>query len=482
MRAANATILLLLGASLAHAEAREQPRGAARLTSIADKTWIWPTPARGERFLGYIRVGQSVALRSNERIAGDGCSGGFAAIEPRGFVCHDRTVTLEASSPWIRANADTLPTRGPLPYRYAISNGAPMYARVPTIAEQDKSEWRYGKAGETAPLPMFQRGHEHLATSDPIVAVDPIPEFLQGGGSARSTTNLLRRSLPHGSMMAFTRAFDVGGRTFLLSTDLTVVPANRVRAFSESSFHGVRLGKGTALPIGWIRHEDRFAFRLTGQGMMATDERLPVRSFVALDGQQEDQAGQRFLALAEGSNATSGTRYIRQSDATVVRRRTRRPFGVGAGDKWIIVSITEGTLVAYDDLEPVYATLISPGLGGLPRPGGDLVKDSTTPLGAFRITFKDRAATMSPEIGEDRSFWIADVPFTQYFSPPFALHATYWHERFGELMSGGCINASPMDARWLFEWTEPHVPDGWQGATGAGAKDNGRASWIVVTR
>ena len=81
----------------------------------------------------------------------------------------------------------------------------------------------------------------------------------------------------------------------------------------------------------------------------------------------------------------------------------------------------------------------------------------------FPPTFKDRAATMSPETGENRSFWIADVPWTQYFSSPFALHAAFWHERFGEPTSAGCINVSPIDAEALFQWSDPQVPDEWQG-------------------
>ena len=94
-----------------------------------------------------------------------------------------------------------------------------------------------------------------------------------------------------------------------------------------------------------------------------------------------------------------------------------------------------------------------------------------------------KGETMSPEKGENRSFWIADVPHTQYFNPPFALHAAYWHERFGEPTSAGCVNVSPIDAETLFGWSDPQVPEGWQGVTGAGAtKENGATTAVVVHR
>jgi hypothetical protein len=55
----------------------------------------------------------------------------------------------------------------------------------------------------------------------------------------------------------------------------------------------------------------------------------------------------------------------------------------------------------------------------------------------------------------------SDVPWTQNFSGPHALHGAYWHNDWGELKSGGCINVSPIDGKWLYEFTEPAVPPDW---------------------
>ena len=422
-----------------------------------------------------MRVGQRVPLKSTDKIAGEGCRGGFYAVEPFGYVCDDATVTLDKTSPFLVANAHTLPEDGPHPYRYAISAGAPMYARLPTADEQRRHEAQFGKAGVWEPLPLFSRGHEHLAVADSIEPTHPVPPFLAAGRGARGPVlEVFRRSLPRGTLFSYTEAFDHGGRTFLLSADLTVVPADRVRDFRRSTFQGVELGE-IRLPIAFVRERPRPAYRFTASGPVELSEPFPLRSFVPLSGADREHEGRTFLAV-KGSD-----RFIAADDATVVEPYGKHPFGVEPGDKWILVSITQGTLVAYDDLTPVFTTLISPGLGGVPRRGGDHVKDSTTPLGTFRITFKDRAATMAPEFGENRSFWIADVPFTQYFNAPFALHASYWHERFGELMSGGCVNLSPLDAERLFAWTDPKVPPGWQGIVG-NADDAVEATWVVIAR
>jgi lipoprotein-anchoring transpeptidase ErfK/SrfK len=61
-------------------------------------------------------------------------------------------------------------------------------------------------------------------------------------------------------------------------------------------------------------------------------------------------------------------------------------------------------------------------------------------------------------------FELRGVPYVQYFTQGYALHAAYWHNDFGRPRSHGCINLSPRDAQWLFEWTDPPVPSAWHGA------------------
>jgi len=62
------------------------------------------------------------------------------------------------------------------------------------------------------------------------------------------------------------------------------------------------------------------------------------------------------------------------------------------------------------------------------------------------------------------SFDLRDVPYIQYFHKGYALHGAYWHDAFGKVRSHGCINLAPVDAAWLFEWTDPDVPAQWHSA------------------
>ncbi|MFO0550060.1 MAG: L,D-transpeptidase [Polyangiaceae bacterium] len=441
-----------------------------------------------DKYLGYVRPGSSIALRSEERIKGEGCAGGFYQVEPRGYVCADRTVTETPPEPFWSAATATHGRPGPMPYSYAFSDGTPMYNRVPTEREIELHE-KWLPKGK---VPKTLGYHEELAVAETIPAVDPMPEFFANGASPRTQPfDVVEQVMPIGSMLSYTTAFEANGRTWLLSTDHTIVPADRVRPFRISKFHGVDLRKDAALPIAFMRVTDKPQFVRGADGSFtANGGHWPVRSWVGLTGKTESTThtgpkGRTIETLYRETRELDGggaPLWISDADATVVDVETERPSSVKEGQKFLMIHLESGTLVAYEDMTPVYATLVSPGRGGLPQKGRDNVENATTPIGSFTIVFKDRAATMSSETGKNRSFWIQDVPHTQYFDPPFALHAAFWHERFGEFVSAGCVNLSPLDAEILFHWTDPPIPDDWQGVSGVSASENGPTTIVVLRR
>jgi hypothetical protein len=100
----------------------------------------------------------------------------------------------------------------------------------------------------------------------------------------------------------------------------------------------------------------------------------------------------------------------------------------------------------------VYVTLVSTGLPWW-----------QTPQGLFQIWAKIRVGNMSrtdPRAGS--YYFLQDVPWAMYFDGPYALHTAYWHDGFGYPRSHGCVNLSPRDAHWLFDWTAPTLQGhGW---------------------
>jgi hypothetical protein len=73
---------------------------------------------------------------------------------------------------------------------------------------------------------------------------------------------------------------------------------------------------------------------------------------------------------------------------------------------------------------------------------------------------------MNGQMGDEQPYSVATVPWTMFIARDIGFHTAYWHDRFGEPRSHGCINLAPTDARWLFDWAEPDLPPGWSTANG----------------
>ncbi len=167
--------------------------------------------------------------------------------------------TLNLEDPYYQALKAVAPDKDAVwYYRYAFSNGAPMYSRIPTKEESAKEDLKFGPRGSFAQLAEWSKGHEELLMKEPITATDPVPAIFAGGkkhiaGGTRSPDQLIWRTIPNGSMVAVAKAFEAEGRTWLMTPDLMLVPADRVRQIKRSSFHGVDLGNGVELPLAWNR-------------------------------------------------------------------------------------------------------------------------------------------------------------------------------------------------------------------------------------
>lgn len=486
---------------------QERSTPASRIYADAYLVWIYAGPKRDLTPIGYLRAGQSARLRSVDgrdptQPYRKGCGRGWFAVAPAGFICLDAHASMSPSR-YSQSMASLLPEVGPFPFHFALSMGTPSYRRLPTEQEWERKELPFGTA-RPRPLPPHFRGHEELVTDVPLDEQAPFPFLLEGGSVSRAPEGrLVRRTVPFGSMLAITGPFSHDGRRFLQSADGTVVPAERMRLFRRSEFEGVELGPSTGLtlPLGWPRgvpplyalalecdppdipgaqtgRLETAETELPSHCLVATQRTLSTRSALPLSGRTIRVARRRFLEVAQTKN-----HFVAEDSLHVAQRRAapgsaKEPDG--SRRKWIHFRIGQGTLVTYLGTTPVFATLASPGIGGVPAAGADPLETRTTPVGVYRIQFKHRTDDMSPEHGEHRKYWIADVPFAQYFEQPFAIHVAYWHESFGEPMSGGCINVSPKDGARLFAFTDPKVPPDWYGV-GASA-DFGVGTTVVIER
>jgi len=445
--------------------------------------WIRPHPS-SKAWIGYLSLGDSTRVKDGDAVAArveaaDGRCGTWYEIEPTGYVCVGKDATLDSDDPDIVALRKRAADRSsPWPYRYGESLGTPVYPVPPTLDRQRRRELDLDEHLDK--VARATSGADPATVDARFAGMDFSPAGkgpprlldLPAGGRA------LQTAVVRGSTIAYVDSFDHQGRTYLLTWDGSAVPKDRVRPYPASQFQGVVLGQQAELPIAFFRVGDGTKYRRDGDTVSATDDRWPRLSWVSLSGDSADVDGARYHATVDGT-------WCADADVTIARRSHDVPKVVAnqtdGRRSWLDVSIEGGTLVAYEDATPVYATLVSPGRGGMPHPGVDPLDTASTPTGTYAITGKFLTATM--QSGSIATLIHAEVQYTMNFSGPYAIHGAYWHDRWGQKMSGGCVNLSPVDSQRIFEWSQPRLPAGWHGmATITTPRRFAHPTWVHLHR
>jgi lipoprotein-anchoring transpeptidase ErfK/SrfK len=466
------------------------PANGPQLAPISMSAPVYAKPDPKAEVIGYLRLGAKVA-RSPAPVGKDGCPEGWYAVRPLGFTCVGSNSTIKLDHPLVRA-IDVEPNRKkPMPYPYAFLRAiAPSYMKVPSKDEQFQYEMR---------LERHLRNHAKLhdkwddldvgANDVPLdaqgIAIGGIPEhakplgeserfggngqdkvpwWLDGGRKIPNVSsfkvpsyavisNRLKRHAGVSLLGSFVGGDDAQHRRFAISADARLIPTDKLKADSGSPFHGYDIKK-VGLPVAFAKKEGAKSYRLEGAHVTDTAT-VAGRSMLALTGSVKELQGERMVETRDGT-------WLASADLKTAAKSSKLPGWARGDTKWIDVSIQNQVLVLYEGPQPVYVTLVSTGKDGLGEPG----KTLSTPTGTFRIYQKHITTTMDSDVAE-HEFELRDVPWVMYFKAGYALHAAYWHDDFGHARSHGCINLAPIDARYVFFWSGPEVPEHWHGAYSA---------------
>ncbi len=379
------------------------PPGCASVVVLADQTIVRRAPDGGSRRRGVAMRG--ARLPALGRRAGPGCSDTWYRVYDGGWIC-GRSVAPSADPP-----------------------AAPRYPIVPDGA---LTPWPYAFVREQTIEYALVGG-----------MLEEVRELLEGFGFG-----------VEGSVTA-------EGQPFLKTAEGNLVPRGTAGITSRlSELAGVEIADGGPWPVGWINAKKAWAYDAPSKDKkhrVAAAERY--QPFAALETQGKGRRG--FVRFDAGA-------WFSLADVRIAETAPR-PSSVGPAEKWIDVDVAQQVVTAYVGDVPVYATLASTGRAG----------PSKTVTGEYRIWAKVAAIAMDnteesieaveasqladagAPVEDVKLFSLHDVPWTQFFFESYALHGVYWHDRFGNRRSHGCVNLSPRDARWFYDWTEPHVPDGW---------------------
>ncbi|PRQ09552.1 L,D-transpeptidase catalytic domain [Enhygromyxa salina] len=289
-----------------------------------------------------------------------------------------------------------------------------------------------------------------------------------------------------------------GSRSYWRTARGGVVEKGSAHGVDPKDYQGAELTRSMSFPVGFVMVKNGTKLLRLGDDdkLHATGKNLEKRTFLDL-GEEVQIGGQTYFSVipyvppaegaAEGADAeTDGGEPAvaptpeAEADSLFVKADVMRlaelqpiPKGLDPWDRWIDVDITKQMLVAYEGSRPVYVTLVSTGKRGTDE------EPFETPVGRYRIRSKQITSNMDGTTATDGNYAIQDVPWVMYFEGSYALHGAFWHQSFGSVRSHGCVNLGPSDARWLFLWSTPFVPDHWHGVT---ASDDNPGTTIVIRR
>ncbi|MDF1520014.1 MAG: L,D-transpeptidase [Brevefilum sp.] len=299
---------------------------------------------------------------------------------------------------------------------------------------------KINELGFPYPIPELPAAHPSASLGEMPVFIarinypDDEPALIYGSfEDAVARTNSISQ-IPPGAMryISYVNRLDHNGNAYL---QLSSGGWLRASPAAHSDFRGLEFFKNPENDFGWIANETP-----TYSGPSYTTEKTGnVLYREELVQVYETVEGEKAIWYQVAPNE-----WVDSSKAKVVSLNPNSPEGVDS-DRWIEVNLLQQTLSVYEGGELIFATLVSTGMEPIfTRPG------------LFNIYEKKPLETMQGAFMVDRSdfYYLQDVPWTMYFDEARALHAAYWRAYYGYPETHGCVNLSPTDAHWLYEWAE----------------------------
>jgi len=465
------------------------------VTSPAAGVYSETSFERGKK-IGFMRSGGRAPVEA-DKLEKKNCSGGWYKVRSGGYVCGNYGTT-DLSNPDVKFATAQPNLKEILPYPYArnAKNGTPLYKTVPSreqmeryepylkdaekAKEADKAKDKDTAAKTPSDHPVADKGPDTalpIAAQDAGTALLPTPPLqdpepdkpwwqqdnikdrlheMKLDSLSADSDDVLAKRMVSGFYVAVDKTFRWNGRSWYKTTKGLVTPSDRMWQTSGSNFKGVELdGTTYKLPMGWVYGGNKSAGTYTIDPSANTIKNAKsIERFVpiALTGKSIEFQGKDYVELTDGT-------FMKKSQLRITEPGPP-PQGLAENERYIDVDLSTQTLVAFEGSRAVYATLISSGKYSKIKD-----KDHSTPTGEWRIREKHITTTMDGDgtAAGDLPYSIEDVPFVQYYFRSFALHAAFWHANFGVQMSHGCVNLSPLDAKWLFFFTGPHLPEGFHG-------------------
>ena len=227
--------------------------------------------------------------------------------------------------------------------------------------------------------------------------------------------------------VAYTTTETRDGRTFYFDpVNYGWMDGADLQILTPSAFTGIKLTRDVPFRFGWVLTET--------QSVNAAG--TPIQTYT------------RYQIVHEVPTVTENPGYIAVGadewlpEDKVALVNPQIPADAGANTcRFIYANLAEQTLTVYDKCELVFATLISSGANSWTFEGRFTIQNKNPPY-----------SSITPPAESTSEYYIEGVPYFMSYALNFGFHGAYWHDNFGTAASHGCINLSPADAKWLYDW------------------------------
>ena len=187
----------------------------------------------------------------------------------------------------------------------------------------------------------------------------------------------------------------------------------------------------------------------------------------------KDTLGVIWYRVSEG-NGGAGF-FVRAEHVRPITSEEFTPLSpeIGLENKHIEVNLKNQTVNAYEGDKSVFTARVA--TGARFRMADGSYRNFGTIPGDHRIFLKIAGQRMTGGTAGDRFYYdLPGISWVSYFTVSgIAFHGTYWHNDWGAPRSHGCVNMLPEDAKWVFRWSMPVVPESVRGFTRTAKLDQG---------
>jgi len=227
--------------------------------------------------------------------------------------------------------------------------------------------------------------------------------------------------------VAYTTTERRDGHTFyFLPTSYAWMDEADLQILTPSTFTGILLSRAVTFRFGWVLAETQSTN--SAGTLIQTYTRYQVVHEVPT------------MMQNPGYFAVGADEWLPEDKVALASPQVPADAGANAC-RFIYVNLVEQTMAVFNNCSLVFATLVSSGANSWTFEGSN-----------FHILNKVEYSSITAPGWSTSEYYIQGVPYFMTYDLDFGFHGAYWHDNFGSAASHGCINLSPADAKWLYEW------------------------------